>query len=1630
MRNWKLLPLLFVLGFLLTACPERREGSLSVTIGGLDQELAQQAEISVMGPDDFYYHTMGPTTLSGLKPGVYMVSAKAVAADNGLYTPNVYEYTASVEGGKTTLVRFDYQKSMGATYQAGQLKSGIKIVKELRCGAKEYNLLINEDGNLVVRFTRDAPESFREALDEDLTPTRWLLKAIKPVVVLKDCDKREEFVRYPALRKVIKKWRRTGIFDDIELKTEPIELDQVYQDFRASASHDIDPPDLFSGAVKYDSASKSFDISEAAAMFLTGSGVERVAAMSTQELLGHPEILDLLPMVTPRKTFVSDEQGDVVPLLAGKPQGAEPCVKNEDGTLEVCGYLKIKLNIDTVVEVINGKGTQTLTVVPTVGLGVKLTKNYAVDGENEFKKVLYRGVPKFFALGPVWFRLDTEFGIFGSVNEYSVKLPDSDDEGKREPQIEYSKKLTLVDVGLNFDFGKVISWNSNRPKPIQLNPPTFNVKPKIKVPIFNDLTSLASGSLTAKVGPYADGQFLAMGFVGPYAGIAWYEKGTLDLNCSKDYLATLTPELELSGGLRLRFKPFFLFSIWKTKIEFDVFSAKETYTLGKGANYIPRKMELSKSTVRITDSSPSRLPTGKATLYLTPRLCSAVKSVRIKGTDPDSFVVFMKKLSPGKYELSFVATRGVENGTYDVVLAVDAANGRWHEELPVTLIVDTKENQPPKISSFKASPQKGKSPLLVAFTASAEDPDGDVLHCTLDYGDHSPLHKACLDDEKPTRHIYKNPGVYRAVYTVSDGEFEVSKPVVIVVQKKEEQETNTAPTVQFDANPKQGPAPLTVTFTMSQNDEDGDALTCTLDLGDGSKVTGCLSKYPHTYTKAGTYHAVYRVSDGKVTVPKRVTIVVEDQDQGGSDGGSGDGGGSSGNNNAEIRYFRAHPSPASEKDTITLEWSAYDPEGDPLVCSIFVSYKNSQGQWVHRDQLVKRYADADAAKCAQGTLSYKPAWGVGTYIFGLNVRDVNHENEPPAYQPVTVEVKNFNAEVLSFSLNPTTLHEGEAFTYSWTLKDYEGDSIVCRLEMGRMGSTERGTTIYYAKACPWEFSNTYVPKQGPGKYWVSLTIHDTKHTDPVHPNPPSTVIEILPSESENKPPVIDLFTVDPPEVEENESVRFSWQAHDPDGDPLVCGLGVKNVTNGRTEVIFENSTTRCTQGAWSYTPSLGLGDYKAVFVIKEKGASDDDKVYKVVAFKVKEPATVNHKPTAKLSASPTSGTAPLTVHFRTEESDPDGDSLTCTLTFGDGSEPYRGCGDVSHTYTKAGTYRAFYVVTDGDERAIANVVITVREANQPPIIDQFSVSPTQVKEGESVRFSWRAHDPNGDALVCGLVVKNLNNDRTEKVFSNSTSCSSGSRTYRPTSGVGRYVAYFAVKEKGASNDDAVTKKVYFEVEENYGENAKVKSFDVRPLIITEKDSFQITWEAYDPENNRMVCSLYVEYTSKSGTRKTRQLFRYLGSTAYKCKSGTMTYKPDLGPGDYKFIFSVRDESPDPSHYQHPSQKVVYRKVVNYNARIDLFKVFPREIDSGDYVYVHWKVSDNEGDPIVCRLAVWKEGGPSNNSLYYSTNCPREKYFKYTPAWGPGTYHISFTIHDNKHTDPVQPDPPSVSIVVR
>ena len=141
----------------------------------------------------------------------------------------------------------------------------------------------------------------------------------------------------------------------------------------------------------------------------------------------------------------------------------------------------------------------------------------------------------------------------------------------------------------------------------------------------------------------------------------------------------------------------------------------------------------------------------------------------------------------------------------------------------------------------------------------------------------------------------------------------------------------------------------------------------------------------------------------------------------------------------------------------------------------------------------------------------------------------------------------------------------------------------------------------------------------------------------------------------------------------------------------------------------------------------------------------------------------NHPPTAVATASPTSGTAPLTVNFDgSASSDPDvGDTISYSWDLnGDGTFGDSTVAKPSFTYTAAGTYNAVLRVTDnhGASTASAPVTITVSSGgvNQPPVPTITAPASTLTwKVGDRIDFSGSGSDPEDGSLTASRLTWNL-----------------------------------------------------------------------------------------------------------------------------------------------------------------------------------------------------------------------------------------------------------------------------------
>jgi hypothetical protein len=126
--------------------------------------------------------------------------------------------------------------------------------------------------------------------------------------------------------------------------------------------------------------------------------------------------------------------------------------------------------------------------------------------------------------------------------------------------------------------------------------------------------------------------------------------------------------------------------------------------------------------------------------------------------------------------------------------------------------------------------------------------------------------------------------------------------------------------------------------------------------------------------------------------------------------------------------------------------------------------------------------------------------------------------------------------------------------------------------------------------------------------------------------------------------------------------------------------------------------------------------------------------------------------TSAATATPNSATVGQTVSFAVAASDPNGDALTTSWNFGDGSSSPTG----SHSYSTAGTYTATATITDGKSGSVSSSTsVTVASSgggggggtHPPPVITaQLAAYPSTASIGQKILFTIGVSETDGDSL--------------------------------------------------------------------------------------------------------------------------------------------------------------------------------------------------------------------------------------------------------------------------------------------
>ncbi len=265
---------------------------------------------------------------------------------------------------------------------------------------------------------------------------------------------------------------------------------------------------------------------------------------------------------------------------------------------------------------------------------------------------------------------------------------------------------------------------------------------------------------------------------------------------------------------------------------------------------------------------------------------------------------------------------------------------------------------------------------------------------------------------------------------------------------------------------------------------------------------------------------------------------------------------------------------------------------------------------------------------------------------------------------------------------------------------------------------------------------TYTPNDGfSGEDSFTYTVDDGNGGTDVA----TVIINVAedPVLSNNDPNAVDDLFV----VESGSSVdgQLLTNDSDPDGDPLTV---VGNTDPGNGVVVVNPD------GTFTYTPNEGFsGDDSFTYTVDDGNGGTD---VATVTITVSEPTPTNNPPLATDDNYATEFVTPVSGNLLTNDSDPDGDSLTIFAS----TQPANGTVDVNpdgtFEYTPnpgfSGTDVFSYAVTDGNGGTdTAEVTITVgADPNLPPVAADDTLT---VPIDESVVISVLDNDADADGTL-------------------------------------------------------------------------------------------------------------------------------------------------------------------------------------------------------------------------------------------------------------------------------------------
>ncbi|MFZ2471216.1 MAG: SBBP repeat-containing protein [Methanothrix sp.] len=662
-------------------------------------------------------------------------------------------------------------------------------------------------------------------------------------------------------------------------------------------------------------------------------------------------------------------------------------------------------------------------------------------------------------------------------------------------------------------------------------------------------------------------------------------------------------------------------------------------------------------------------------------------------------------------------------------------------------------NTPPNIPSQPTGPTTGVPETSYNYSMSANDPDGDLIAYTFDWGDGATSEIDLIDSGTIANatHSWNKSGTYqvKAMATDSKGassEWSGSLNVTI----------NTPPsTPAIPSGQASGIPGTSYSYSTSALDPDGDLIAYTFDWGDGMTSetdlidSGTITNATHSWNKSGIFQVKAMATDNKDASSEwsgslNVTINTPP-------------------NTPTIPSGQASGIPGTSYSYST---SASDPDGDQ------VKYTFDWGDGTNSmTSLVNSSTVASASHTWTNTGIYqvkaKATDSKGLDSEWSNTINVSILNRPPNAPDTPIGVG------VGFALAP--------YSYATSSIDPDGDEVSYTFDWGDKTTTNTSLVKSGTEASA---SHTWSTA---GSYLVKANATDSKGA--ASGDSSSLSVTINPNKSPNAPskPSGSATCV------AGSSYSYSTSATDPDKDQVKYSFNWGDGTKSETGLVKSGTKASATH-TWS---TAGTYQVKAN-ATDSKGA--------VSGYSSSLTVTVNPNKSPKAPSKPSGsakGYASVAYSYTTSATDPDKDQVKYTFDWGDGTKNDTNLVNsgtksrATHAWNKAGTYLVKANATDskGAVSGYSGYLSVTISPNGVPDTPSVPTGTAAGKIKKSYSYTVSSTDPDGDKLKYTIDWGDGKTSMTSLVKSGTSASSS-----HAWSKTGTYqVKAIATDSKGASS---------------------------------------------------------------------------------------------------------------------------------------------------------------------------------------------------------------------------------------